>query len=173
MAKQFRLGETLRQRGAVDLDQRTGGARAVVVQPAGNAGFAGAGFALDQHRGKFCAEPFVRGDDLVELLTETGQRIAKKNLCAGCVGVAAFVLGEAGGLAAGLGTLQDHRQHIGVDGFLQVVLCAVADGLDCTLHPALRSAYDHGCIRGKDPVAKQVGAEPVGQVDVEQREVER
>ena len=144
-----------------------------MVQPAGNAGFAGAGFALDQHRGKVRAEPLVRGDDFVELLTKTGQRVAEKNLLAGRGGVAAFMLGEAGGLAAGLGTLQDHRQHVGVDRLLQVILCAVADGLDRALHAALGGADDHGCVGGKDPIAEQVSAQPVGQVDVEQREVER
>ena len=48
--EQFRLGQALRQRGAIDLDERAGGERAMVMEPAGDAGFAGAGFALEQHR---------------------------------------------------------------------------------------------------------------------------
>ena len=50
---------------------------------------------------------------------------------------------------------------------------AGADGLDRALHAALGGADDHGCVGGKDPIAEQVSAQPVGQVDVEQREVER
>ena len=169
--EQLRLGEALRQRGAVDLDERPGGARAVVMQPAGDAGLAGAGFALEQHRREIAAKPLVRGDDLVELLAERLKRVAEKQAVAGGVGVVALVLGEAGGLAAGPGAVQYERQHGGVDRLEEVILRAVLDRLDRALYAALGGTDDDGGAGRKDVLAQKIGAEAVRQVDVEQREV--
>ena len=67
------------------------------MQPAGDAGLAGAGFALEQHRREIAAKPLVRGDDLVELLAERAKRVAEKQAISGGGGVVAIVLGEASG----------------------------------------------------------------------------
>ena len=173
VAEQFRLGETLRQRGAVNLDERPGGERPVVVQPAGDAGFAGAGFALEQHRRQVAAKPLVCGDDLVELTAERAKRVAEKKPLAGGVGIVPVVLGQPGGLSAGPGAVQHERQHGGIDRLEEIVLRAVLDRLDRALHAALGGADDDGGTGGKDALGKQVGAEAVRQVDVEQRKVER
>ena len=88
-------------------------------------------------------------------------------------GVVAIVLGEAGGLAAGLGSVQHERQNGGIDRFEEVILRAVFDRLDRALHAAFGGADDDGGVGRKNVLAQQVGAEAVRQVDVEQREVER
>ena len=47
---------------------------------------------------------------------------------------------------------------------MQVILCAVADGLDRALHAALGGPDDHGCVGGKDPIAEQVNTRPSGRL---------
>jgi len=132
-----------------------------MVQPTGDAGFAGAGFALEQHRRKIAAKPLICGDDFVELSAERAKRVAEKQTLAGGVGVVALVLGEAGGLAAGLGAVQHERQHSGIDRLEQIILRAVFDRLDRALHAAHSGANDDGGVGGKDALAQQVGAEAV------------
>ena len=56
----------------------------------------------------------------------------------------ALVLGQTGGLAAGPGTVQHERQHGGVDRFEEVILRAILDRLDRTLHAALGGTDDDG-----------------------------
>ena len=81
------------------------------------------------------------------------------------------MLGQAGGLAAGPGTVQHERQHGGVDRLEEVILRAVLDRLDRALHAALGGTDDDGGAGRKDVLAQKIGAEAVRQVDVEQREV--
>ena len=51
VAEQLALQEPTRDGGAVDVDERAGGVRAAPVNGARDQLFAGAGFAIDHHRG--------------------------------------------------------------------------------------------------------------------------
>ena len=76
-------------------------------------------------------------------------------------------------MAAGLCSVQHERQNGGIDWFKEVILRAVLDCLDRALYSALGGADDDGGVGRKNILAQQVGAKAVGQVDIEQREVER
>lgn len=68
VAEQFGFGHGFGEGGAIDFDKVGGGAGSVLVEPAGEGGFAGAGFALDEDGREGLGEALVGLQDLVELV---------------------------------------------------------------------------------------------------------
>ncbi len=83
--EQLRFDEALRQRGAVDLDERLARSRRVVVDRVGNQLFAGPRFPPDQNGG-------VRGRRLGDLLVELLHRVTRPDQVVNVVPFAKFFL---------------------------------------------------------------------------------
>ena len=80
MTEQFRLGQIVGNGGTIGFDQRSGGARALRMNPACQRGLAGSGFALNQHRRQVAAHALIGADDLAQLRLQRFQRASKEEV---------------------------------------------------------------------------------------------
>jgi len=141
----------------------------VAMEPAGETGFAGAGFTRDEKGRQVVPEPGFGGEDSLELCSKRTERGAEEE-----VGIGLrfdFVFSGASSLAGLASARQREREELGVKGLDEVIQGAEFHGLDCAANRALGGHDDDAGGGAETAFAKEVGSKSVGKVDIEQSEV--
>lgn len=173
MSEEFGFGERFGKRGAVDFDERTVGARSAPVEPAREGGLAGACLALDENGGRHALDAAVGGEDARERLLDVRERGAEeKGVVTGIAVLATAVFLFAAVIAGAARSQQAHRELIEVEGLDEVVGGARAHGFDGAAHAALGGHDDDGDARRNFAALEKGQTAAVGQVNVEEGEVE-
>ena len=172
VAEEFGFGEGVGERGAVDGDERTVGARAGTVEPAGEGGFAGAGFAFEKNGREAVFEASVGGDDGIELRAERAEGFAEEEGGGDGGGLGGAVFLAAGGAAGGAAAGEGEGELGGFEGFREVVAGAVAHGFDGFLYAAERGHDDDGGVFGEGVFAEKIEDLAIGQVEIDDGEIE-
>lgn len=170
VAEQFGFGEGFRQGGAVDLDEWLVGAWSFLVDPAGERGFSGAGFTLNEDGREVAGEATIRGQDALELGFEVGEAGAEEEGSGTDLGVAMFLDSR---LLTGSPGAGDGEGKLGwLEGFDQVIQRTQLEGLDGAGDRAFGRHHDDPGSGAEHLVPKQVCPGSVRQMDVEEREIE-
>ena len=168
MAEELRLEQLFGEAGAVQIDERSAGARRAVVDQVRVDALARARLPLDQYRRRHARD--LR-EELVEALHGGGD--AGEAVDVGAVRAAQRLQLAARGdhpLHAG----QRQRERVVVERLLQERLRAEAHRLDHAVERPLARHHDHRHGLGVHlEVVQQLQAGDVGEVDVEQRHVGR
>ena len=141
VAEQFTLQEVFRNGGAIDRDERRFGARAVLIDGAGDQLLARARFAPDEHGDRL-------GGDAANFLAHVVHRLADAD--EGCSALDRGV-GQGHGFAheaAGIhGAMQDVNERLHLERLLQVIVSAELGGLDGGLNRAVCGHQHDGQAR--------------------------
>lgn len=172
MTEKLGLGQGVRQGAAVDLDQRSVGARAVVMDPSGDGGFAGAGFPLDQHGGQVSQQALVGGHDFFQVSLHAGEAAAEEEVVAGFVPLDPTMLVQPGMLLLLPSPGEDQGYLHRFKRFHQIVQSTQPHRLHGAVDLAVGSHDDHTGVLGELSFLQPVGSAAVRQVDVQQQEVE-
>jgi hypothetical protein len=109
------LGERVRERGAVQVDEGLPRARAVAVQPAGEDAFPRAGLALDEHGRQSALEAALGCGDGVKLGAHPAQALPEENLVGVRPGLGPPVLGAPGGEPHAAAADEGERNLLGLE----------------------------------------------------------
>ena len=170
MAEEFGVGEGIGQRGAVDGDEGAIGARALLVEPAGEDGFAGAGFALDEDGRKVLTEAAIGLDDGFELCADGRERVTEEEFGGGWSGGAVLV--AAIGTTERAAASEGEREFFDGERFGEVVAGAEAHGCDGGFDAFEGRHDDDAGGFGKRAGAEEIEGVAVGQVKIDQGEIE-
>ncbi len=171
VAEELGFREGIWDGGAIGLDEGLGGAGALLVEPASERGLAGSGFAEEEDRWEVGPEAAVGEEDPVELGMEGAEGVAEEEVEVWGGGGVAMFLG-AGGLAGAAAACEGQGEGLGFEGLGEVVDGAELDGLDGTLDAGLGCHDDDAGTGSEGFLLQEIGAEAVGEVNVEENEVE-
>src|SRR5581483_2127235 len=166
--EEFAFDEVLGDGGAVELDERGGGALALAMERAGDEFLAGAALALDEDGG-------LGAGDLADELAEIFHgRALPEQFDAALVllgAVEEFVDLEE--LAEVLGLLERDFELVVGKGLEQVIERTVAHAFDGGFHgPKAGDHHDERLLRARLEFAQKIGALAVGEADVDEHQVE-
>ena len=170
MAKQFALGQSLGQGGAVHFDERLFGSRTVAMNPARNGGFAGAGFALDEHGSEVGFDTAIAGDDFFNLGLKIGQSGAEEEFVIAIL--LAAVLFDALILSCAPGTIDEDGKFAKFEWFGEIFERSHLECVDCAGDSTFSSHDDDAGGLREHAIAQEVGAEAVRQVYVKDGKIE-
>ena len=173
VAEEFGFSEAFREGRAIDLDDGLGATGSALMKPAGDGGFAGAGFAEDQDRWKGGFDADIGGDDFIGNGLNGGHGAAEVKGAGGLLtGVGAALFFSAGGLAVAAGAGDDEGEFLDIEGFGEIIRSAGAHGVHGAGDAALGGHDDDAGFGGEIFIAEQGGAQTIGEIYIDEGEVE-
>jgi len=168
VSEELALDEVFRDGGAVDADERGGGAGALAVEGAGDEFLAGAAFALDKDGGLGAGD---LADQLAQILHD--RAATQQFVTAFLVLLIAQVLVDLEELGEVLGLLERHLELVRGEGLDEVVERPVAHAIDGGFDGAEAGDDDHERLLGPAlEFAQEIGAVAVREPDIDEDEVE-
>ena len=142
------------------------------MQPAGEDALARAGLPLDQHRRQAAFQPSLGGDNRIELRVDEGEALAEKDPFGLVRGLRGAVLLSPRGAPGAPAAHKRQRQFLGLERLGEIIARAEAHGLNRLPHAAKRGHHHDAGVFRKRTLAQQLQHLAVGEVQVDQRELE-
>jgi len=147
------------------------GARTVSMKPAGDGCFAGAGFALDQDGSEVGFDAAIGGDDLFDLRLQVGEGGPEEELVVR-IFFAAMLL-DAEVLLRAARAIDEDGQFRKLERFGEIFERAHLERFNCAADAALGGHDDDTGVLLKNAIAQEIGAEAVGEIYIDDGEIER